>query len=415
MAQTYFMLVKRRQQSRRMVMRRKRRQADRQIAFARKQARERFGFMFMLSVATSCVQLYSEKTVWTKPRSRDWWDNVVNSSFLAEDWIANFRMSQSTFLYICNKLMPSIARVDTIMRKAISHQHRLAIALWYLSTGADYRTIAHLFGVSKPTVCVVVKEVSYAIVCILLPDYIKIPVGDSLREIVHGFKLNHGFPQCAGVVDGCHIPIISPSVYPADFYNRKGWHSIILQGTVDHQGRFIDVNIGWPGRVHDARVFSNSSLYKKGQSNSLLPDWKENISGRDVPLIILGDPAYPLLPWLMKAFPNNGNLSQQQKKYNYSLSKARVVVEYTYGRLKGRWRCLLKRLDVNVVDVPVVVAACCALHNICEVLGEAFEEEWLEGVVDDRNSRSSLGVSSTQEVESAVNIRTALMAYFNHQ
>ena len=68
------------------------------------------------------------------------------------------------------------------------------------------------------------------------------------------------FPQCFGVVDGSHIPIVSPQYYPADYYNRKGWHSVILQGTVNHLGQFIDVNVGWPGRVHDARVFSNSKI-----------------------------------------------------------------------------------------------------------------------------------------------------------
>ena len=165
-------------------------------------------------------------------------------------------------------------------------------------------------------------------------------------------------------MDGSHIPIISPHECPADYYNRKGWHFIILQGTVNHQGRFIDVYVGWPGRVHDARVFANSSLYQRGQSGNLLPDWKEEIAGKEVPIVLLGDPSYPLLPWLMKAYPNNGRLTPEQKRYNYRLSKARVVVEHCYGRLKGRWRCLLKRLDVDVSDAPELIAACCVLHNI---------------------------------------------------
>ena len=38
--------------------------------------------------------------------------------------------------------------------------------------------------------------------------------------------------------------------------------------------------------------------------------------------MIPGDPAYPLLQWLMKAFPNNGYLSRQQKTFNYCLSRA---------------------------------------------------------------------------------------------
>ena len=31
-----------------------------------------------------------------------------------------------------------------------------------------------------------------------------------------------------------------------------------------------------------------------------------------------------------------------------------------------------------VKNIPKVVAACCILHNICEVHGEEFDERWLE-------------------------------------
>lgn len=54
----------------------------------------------------------------------------------------------------------------------------------------------------------------------------------------------------------------------------------------------------------------------------------------------------------MKAFPDNGSLTWEQKTYNYRLSKARVVVEHAYGR----------RNDV-LIDLPKLVATC-VLHNI---------------------------------------------------
>ena len=172
-----------------------------------------------------------------------------------------------------------------------------------------------------------------AILQVLLLEYIRFLTGPALREVIDGFETELGFPQCGGVIDGSHIPIISPQLCPADYYNRKGWHSLILQGTVDYRGHFIDVYVGWPGRVHDARVFSNSSLYQRGQNGTLFPDWKKEICGKDIPIVMLGDPAYPLLPWMMKAYPNNGRLSNDQKQYNYRLSKARVVVEHSYGRV----------------------------------------------------------------------------------
>ncbi len=167
-----------------------------------------------------------------------WWDFIVCKTFSRDDWLDNFRMSQSTFNFICTELRISIQRTDTIMRKAVPVEKRVAITLWYLATNTDYRTIGHLFGVSKATVCIVLKEFCAAIVDVLMPRCVRIPTGHDLRTVVDGFKNDFGSPQCAGVVDGTHIPIVSPEYCPADYYNRKGWHSIILQGTVDNVGKF---------------------------------------------------------------------------------------------------------------------------------------------------------------------------------
>ena len=156
---------------------------------------------------------------------------MVNSTFTSHDWMENFRMSHDTFIYLCDELRASVERNDTTMRQAISVERRVALTLWFLSTGADCQTIGHLFGVSESTVCIVTKEVCAAIVDVLLPKYVKFPNGESLKEVVDGFKHKFGFPQCAGAVDGTHIPIISPEEYPADYFNRKGWHSIVMQGT----------------------------------------------------------------------------------------------------------------------------------------------------------------------------------------
>ena len=37
----------------------------------------------------------------------------------------------------------------------------------------------------------------------------------------------------------------------------------------------------------------------------------------------------------------------------------------------------MKRLDVDVMDVPELVTACCVLHNICEIHADSFNDEWL--------------------------------------
>ena len=57
----------------------------------------------------------------------------------------------------------------------------------------------------------------------------------------------------------------------------------------------MDVYVGWPGKVHDARVFVNSPLYTKANSGNLFQPMNQTLCGVNVPLVILGDPAYPLL------------------------------------------------------------------------------------------------------------------------
>ena len=96
-----------------------------------------------------------------------------------------------------------------------------------------------------------------------------------------------------------------------------------------------------------------------------------------VPLVILGNLAYPLLRWLMKPYPNNELTTVSEKACNYRQSRALMVIDNTIGKLKGQWRCLLKQLDFHIDNVPNVVASCITFHNFCEKVGGYCHPEWI--------------------------------------
>lgn len=135
----------------------------------------------------------------------------------------------------------------------------------------------------------------------------------------------------------------------------------------------------------------------------------------DIGPVILGDPAYPLLGWLMKAYPEHANTPNWQRHFNYRLSRARMTVENTFGRWKGRFRRFSKRVDMVVQSVTYLAAASCIIHNICELRRDDFFQEWLEVCNNIGQPESiphpSAAVNEQQEAD-ASNVRDTLAQYF---
>ena len=217
------------------------------------------------------------RSVWCKQRTRGFWE-AAKSGILGENWWRdNLRMKKQTFCLLCLELKPFLIKQVTRFRLPIDVDEQVAIMLWRLATNTEYRTIASLFGVGISTVCSIVHKTAQTVVEFLLPKYVCIPLEDKLKEIVAEFESLWGFPQVVGAIDGTHIPILHPQESPSDYYNWKNFYSIIMQAVVDSRCCFVDVNIGLPGKVHDARVLSNSSFFRKANEGSLFPNWKRKI------------------------------------------------------------------------------------------------------------------------------------------
>ena len=76
-----------------------------------------------------------------------------------------------------------------------------------------------------------------------------------MQAAIDEFQEFSRFPQVAGAIVGTHIAVIGPRRNRADYFNRKRFYSIVWQAVVGGQGKFLDVSVGCPGSMHDARVY----------------------------------------------------------------------------------------------------------------------------------------------------------------
>lgn len=116
--------------------------------------------------------------------------------------------------------------------------------------------------------------------------------------------------------------------------------------------KIMNVFTGFPGSVHDSRVFRRSSL-----SQTLAQKCGDD-------LYILGDSGYPLQRHLLTPFRDRGQLTRRQVNYNTVLSKNRYIIEHCFGRLKQKFRQLYHVKLRNIRLMTHMIRACCVLHNI---------------------------------------------------
>lgn len=172
-----------------------------------------------------------------------------------------------------------------------------------------------------------------------------------------------------------------------------------VQVICDNSKKIRDVFVGYPGSVHDARVFRTSPI---GQ----------NLAEKCRDYVLLGDSAYPCLRNLLTPFKDNGNLTNVQKKYNKKLSHCRVFIEHTIGLLKQRFRQLYHLKSRKIEFICHFVRACCVLHNMCmediifKELQENQNEENIGNEADDdeNDERNEIGVNYRNYIAAILDI-----------
>lgn len=151
------------------------------------------------------------------------------------------------------------------MRKPISAAEYLAATLRFLATGESYSSLEFQFRISKSTLSNMIPYVCNVIYTVLKDDYLACPQSElEWLNIAKEFQDRWQFPNCLGAGDGKHIRLLCPSNSGSEYYNYKGYYSLVLMAFVGPEYQFLFVDVGCQGSISDGGVFCKTSVESSG-------------------------------------------------------------------------------------------------------------------------------------------------------
>ncbi|XP_037526260.1 putative nuclease HARBI1 [Rhipicephalus sanguineus] len=284
---------------------------------------------------------------------RHWLRDRLNplEEYSDTEFLSRFRFTKSTVASLLTSL-PLKSSTDN-RGQPVPPTLELLIALRFYGAGTFQVVSGDLVNVSQSTVSRVVGRMSRLIASSLFPTVVKFPqTSEECKEAMRKFYEIGGFPGVAGCIDCTHIRIKSPGGPNAEVYrNRKGYFSINVQAITGPQLQFLDVVIGWPGSVHDSRIFDDSRARVLFETERL-------------PGVLLGDAGYACTSFLMTPFSKPGPSNSPEARYQAAHKRTRNTVERAFGIWKRRFPCLHMELQNRLDNTLLIITACAALHNV---------------------------------------------------
>lgn len=242
----------------------------------------------------------------------------------------------------------------------------------FLASGDRVASIARSDRVSYSKTLSIIQETCEDLGQTLKAKYIPKPTAENWIENANGFYERWNFPNCVAAIDGKHIKLRAPKNSGSLYRNYKKSFSIVLMAACDHDYKFTFVDIGDYGSNNDASVFNTSVFGQKFNQGQLF------IPEEDVPLglselrtkyFFIGDGAFQLSRRMMKPYGGTG-LTERERIYNYRISRARRMIESTFGLLTARFRIFENSIRMEPAHADNIVMAACCLHNFLRVVGD---------------------------------------------
>jgi hypothetical protein len=213
----------------------------------------------------STFGMYYDATFFNKRSRREpqvtGYDWVVRTLNDPRECFNMFRMSKHIFESLHDVLASTYGLRSTCQMSSIE---ALAMFLWIIGAPQSIRQVANRFERSKETISRKFEEVLHCVykmsAHIIKP---KDPEFSTVHPRVQAPQFSPHFDKCIGAIDGTHVCVVVPSSKVLQHTGHHGYTTQNVLAICDFDMRFTFVVAGWPGSVHDMRVF-NDALCKYG-------------------------------------------------------------------------------------------------------------------------------------------------------
>ena len=168
-----------------------------------------------------------------------------------------FRMSPDMFHSLHDLLVESYGLKSNSKSASIE---ALGMFLWMVGAPQSVRQANDRFERSLGTVHSMFHRVLKSVVK-LASDIIRPndPNFSTMHDRLRNPRFYPYFKDCIGAIDGTHVPCVVPSDKFVQHLCRKGMTTQNVLAVCDFDMRFTFVLAGWPGSVHDMRVFTDAT------------------------------------------------------------------------------------------------------------------------------------------------------------
>ena len=266
------------------------------------------------------------------------------------------------------------------MPKRSSTLHIMVLLKFLGCYGNDgsMQKIGCMMGISKGSVRDYITCACSAVLK-LKDKVMKWPTVEEKKCISARIQEKHRFINCVGLIDGTLFPLVfAPTLNAEDYFTRKGGYALHALIICDDMARITSIDMGWPGSVHDNRIWSNSDVFLNKDKYFTKQEY------------LLGDSAFAPSSIMIPSFKKSHNvaLCEEKEYFNSKLAKIRIKSEHCIGMLKAHFQHLRghRRIIKGKEDIDFILRmnmCACILHNL--LIDHAIPQEWLKNVLDDED------------------------------